>query len=58
MISESDQLVRKSSYEPPRIVTISLRPEEAVLGTCKTSSHVGPVQPTCTFTGACQVPGS
>jgi hypothetical protein len=27
----------KSKYEPPRVVAISLRPEEAVLGHCKMS---------------------
>jgi hypothetical protein len=28
----------KKPYEPPQLMTISLRPEEAVLGHCKTSS--------------------
>lgn len=27
----------KKPYEPPKVTTISLRPEEAVLGHCKTS---------------------
>ncbi len=45
-------------YEAPRLTKISLRPEEAVLGNCKTSSAVGPVQPTCSFTGACLHIGS
>ena len=30
----------KKSYEPPKVTTISLRPEEAVLGHCKTSAVV------------------
>lgn len=29
---------RKRPYEPPQLTTISLRPEEAVLGHCKTST--------------------
>ena len=28
----------RKTYEPPRLATISLRPEEAVLGHCKTPS--------------------
>ena len=28
----------KKPYEPPQLTTISLRPEEAVLGHCKTST--------------------
>ena len=28
----------KRTYEPPRLTTIGLRPEEAVLGHCKTST--------------------
>jgi hypothetical protein len=31
----------KKTYEPPRLTTISLRPEEAVLGHCKTSTGGG-----------------
>ena len=58
MIQESDRGDCKKAYETPCLKTISLRPEEAVLGNCKTSSHVGPVQPTCTFTGNCLLIGS
>ncbi len=36
----------KKTYEPPRLATISLRPEEAVLGHCKTA----------TGTDACHTP--
>jgi hypothetical protein len=28
----------KKKYDPPQLTTISLRPEEAVLGHCKTST--------------------
>ncbi len=48
----------RKSYEPPRVVTISLRPEEAVLGNCKTASSVGPGQPSCTFISNCLLIGS
>jgi hypothetical protein len=33
----------KKAYEPPRLATINLRPEEAVLGACKTTTGTSPV---------------
>jgi hypothetical protein len=39
---------KKQKYEPPKVVTISLRPEEAVLGHCKLSGSTGPVTSSCT----------
>jgi hypothetical protein len=47
----------KKAYEPPTISVISLRPEEAVLGSCKNSSSAGPVGGSCTIP-QCMVPGS
>jgi len=38
MNNESNQAAGKKKYEPPQLTTISLRPEEAVLGHCKTLS--------------------
>ena len=49
---------RKRAYEPPRLTTINLRPDEAVLGHCKTSGTGGAVQSTCTFIGPCTSVGS
>jgi hypothetical protein len=37
-----DQRDSKREYDPPQLVTISLRPEEAVLGHCKISGGTGP----------------
>lgn len=37
----------KQKYEPPKIVTISLRPEEAVLGHCKAAGSAGPGSGSC-----------
>lgn len=38
----------KMKYEAPRLTVISLRPEEAVLGNCKTmSGHGGPASSPC-----------
>jgi len=48
----------KKKYEPPKLSTINLRPEEAVLGACKTS-HGGGTTGSCgiIFAG-CQNLGS
>jgi hypothetical protein len=32
---EPKQAESKKTYEPPRLATINLRPQEAVLGACK-----------------------
>jgi hypothetical protein len=45
-------------YEAPKVVRISLRPEEAVLGNCKTSSSAGPVAGSCTAVSPCMSIGS
>ncbi len=38
MNHESNRCDGKMMYESPQLTTISLRPEEAVLGACKTST--------------------
>jgi len=38
MTNESGQPDERKLYEPPKLTTVSLRPEEAVLGHCKTST--------------------
>jgi len=45
-------------YEPPLLTTISLRPEEAVLGHCKTSNSGSFNGGTCTPIGFCPNVGS
>jgi len=37
----------KPEYEPPKLVTISLRPQEAVLGHCKIAGSAGPGTGSC-----------
>jgi hypothetical protein len=37
----------KRPYEPPKVMAINLRPEEAVLGNCKIGNSAGPVSSTC-----------
>lgn len=45
-------------YVRPRISEIPLRPEEAVLGLCKTTSTAGPLQSACISTTTCSSAGS
>lgn len=58
MSSQVERKDEKQMYEPPQLVAISLRPEEAVLGHCKTPSIAGPVQATCTAIAPCGSVGS
>ena len=46
MSSEVERQDRKQPYQPPRLVAISLRPEEAVLGHCKIAGGTGPTATT------------
>ena len=50
--------VEKRLYEPPKISTISLRPEEAVLGNCKISGSSGPGNAACSVLPKCSSIGS
>lgn len=46
----------KKPYSKPQIQEVPLRPDEAVLGNCKTSSTSGPAQHRCTTPSACSSP--
>jgi hypothetical protein len=48
----------KAAYEPPTVIRVSLRPEEAVLGHCKIVGHAGPVSGSCRSVVACRSIGS
>jgi hypothetical protein len=43
----------KKPYAKPQIQEVPLRPDEAVLGGCKTASVSGPAQGRCTMPSAC-----
>jgi hypothetical protein len=58
MNQEFSQSDSKKPYEPPQLVTISLRPEEAVLGHCKNASGGGPTPGCGIILGGCQTLGS
>jgi hypothetical protein len=55
---DENGIQEKKTYESPKVTVISLRPEEAVLGHCKSSTSAGPVGGTCSTTGNCQAIGS
>ena len=52
-----DERPARKPYEAPKVVRVSLRPEEAVLGHCKISGVAGPASGSCTTLG-CFAPGS
>jgi len=45
--SSTDKDQPKKSYVKPRLRQVDLRPEEAVLGACKTGSTAGPASSPC-----------
>ncbi len=47
----------KLPYQPPQVVRVSLRPEEAVLGHCKVAGITGPISGSCR-TSFCRTFGS
>jgi hypothetical protein len=47
------------AYEPPKVIRVSLRPEEAVLGHCKVTGAMGPVgSGSCKSLVSCRTLGS
>ncbi len=54
---EKQEQARKP-YEKPQIKRFPLRPEEAVLGNCKTSGGSGPSSIGCFSGGPCKTRGS
>jgi hypothetical protein len=48
----------KRAYSKPELVQIPLRPDEAVLGNCKTASIVGPGSAGCATPSPCFSLGS
>jgi hypothetical protein len=49
---------RRKPYEKPTVSEIALRPDEAVLGSCKTALVAGPVEANCGALGGCFTIGS
>ena len=53
--SEKSRGQPRKPYSKPEVRQIPLRPEEAVLGGCKSGASSGPVQATCNFVGNCAI---
>jgi hypothetical protein len=53
-----DETSDKKPYEKPTLSEVALRPDEAVLGNCKTVSISGPAMPDCSTFGGCSSQGS
>jgi hypothetical protein len=45
-------------YEAPKVIRVSLRPDEAVLGHCKVTGAAGPVSGSCRSVVSCRSIGS
>ncbi len=52
------QAQAKRPYEAPSVVRVELRPEEAVLGACKTGNTGGPRASRCRSIATCSTIGS
>jgi hypothetical protein len=48
----------RKPYEKPTLSEVALRPEEAVLGNCKTMGVAGPAEADCMLVGMCSTAGS
>jgi hypothetical protein len=49
---------QRKAYRKPTLSEVALRPEEAVLGNCKTMGVAGPAESDCTAFGGCMTFGS
>ena len=54
----NQQQPEKKKYETPKVSRFPLRPDEAVLGFCKTASSSGPSGVTCKTVQFCRTAGS
>jgi len=53
MNTNDDRSTRKKNYVKPEVKRVMLRPEEAVLASCKTSKIAGPGQSKCSQPSPC-----
>jgi hypothetical protein len=49
---------QRKAYRKPTLSEVALRPEEAVLGNCKTAGISGPAMADCTYVAGCASLGS
>jgi hypothetical protein len=55
---QQESATNKKKYEKPEAKRFPLRPDEAVLGFCKTNAASGPSSLGCRGSSRCSVPGS
>lgn len=57
---QTDQMQQptRKPYQKPEAKRFALRPEEAVLGSCKSAASAGPSGSNCKVVGFCQTAGS
>ncbi len=55
---QGDRGEDKKPYVKPQVKRVLLKPEEAVLGSCKSNTGAGPGQPICKTPGKCKLIGS
>jgi hypothetical protein len=48
----------RRAYSPPSLQKVLLRPDEAVLGFCKSNTKAGPNHVNCIAVGPCSTQGS
>jgi hypothetical protein len=58
MEEKSSNLKQRKPYEKPEANRFPMRPEEAVLGFCKSTTGGGPFHPHCSNSGGCSAVGS
>lgn len=56
--ADEDLTAKRLPYEKPTVHRVELRPEEAVLGSCKTHTGAGPISDSCTVPVGCSSAGS
>jgi len=58
-LAETPEPLEGAPYEAPKVLRVSLRPAEAVLGHCKVNGSAGPVSGSCrSGVIVCRTPGS
>ena len=55
---QKEKQEKKKPYIKPEVTRFPLRPEEAVLGFCKSSASSGPSGGSCQVVGFCHTAGS
>lgn len=58
MKTTNEKSLDKKAYEKPAVTRFPLRPEEAVLGFCKSAASAGPSGGACQSVGVCYSHGS